>query len=466
MRRRLDSLLRIPPLTLLAWLVGLFPLWWLLGIDQIVWVPGLALCAACVVAQRESKLRWDALLKLWLLYLAVQLASAAFIVEPERYITFVRNLSTGVSAALLVFIFTNIQVQSSAVRRVLVALLFALAIGAALCIAIELAGLPYQALTWPENQRLPYTGRLFDTALGRLLPKWIRETSYGSLVAGHGLAEVSFFAGITFARIKSFFMFSTLYSAALAVAIPIAFAFWAGAQKYIKFALLAIYATLFVNFALTTARISFVGFAAGGIVCLLFNVRLPHVSRRVLLWGALALLMACASLLALAPKQLQTQLQGFLVLRGPGSLNNRTAIYLATFAGVAERPLLGWGTERDVYNLPFPAGSHSGYFGALYQHGIPGLALFIMICWTLWRRLAHAKPRGDPFLVALAALSLWSLVAFLVNSLTDNFELDASTFMIAWLIFCLGLATHEALSRNVFVPVYLRGHIPNGRSRR
>jgi len=92
----------------------------------------------------------------------------------------------------------------------------------------------------------------------------------------------------------------------------------------------------------------------------------------------------------------------------------------------------------------------------LYMHGIFGLALFVMIGWTLWRRLAHAKPRGDPFLAALAGLSLWSLVAFLVNSLTDNFELDASTFMFAWLLFCVGLAARDAVSKSAFVPVYLR----------
>src|SRR5690606_2353644 len=98
----------------------------------------------------------------------------------------------------------------------------------------------------------------------------------------------------------------------------------------------------------------------------------------------LALLLVAAlagtAYLALPTGFVADAIESTVYARGSGSATSRTTIYVATVAGLMERPFLGWGTERDITtvdNFALPAGSHSYYLGFAYKHGLLGLAVLL-----------------------------------------------------------------------------------------
>jgi O-antigen ligase len=131
-----------------------------------------------------------------------------------------------------------------------------------------------------------------------------------------------------------------------------------------------------------------------------------------------------------------------LFARGPGSFTDRSAVYVYTLQGALERPLLGWGTERDIPNFPYPAGSHSHYLGILYKQGFIGFLVFLATLFTLWKetsvpKLSRTATSVQRTLVKFLQFGRWTMVTALFNRASDVLDLDATTMMFLWTIFAL-----------------------------
>ena len=125
-----------------------------------------------------------------------------------------------------------------------------------------------------------------------------------------------------------------------------------------------------------------------------------------------------------------------LYSRGEGSANTRMKIYIQTFNSFLERPIFGWGTERDVKGLAYPLGSHSYYLGTLYKQGIVGFSLFISIVVLIWNKLKVKSNLDDNF-TRFLKYGQFLMLVYIMNSFTDVLDLDATTMLFLWLILSL-----------------------------
>lgn len=416
------------PVTDLGGLFLLLPVWWVLGAEQFIWLLGVGAILLKIIVRQRFRLRLIPIANWLLLFLLVHLISGLFIVENERYITFVRNFSTYLTAwALLVVVVNSVQ-NWQQIRFLL------MVVGVVLGIAGIVGLLGITKLWQPQ----------FTSLVGQFLPEWIRNSSYGGEIAYRQTVSSAWFAGINYYRVKSFFLYATLYASALAIGIPVIWFLFhratSGWQKGVSAGILLI---LLTNLLFTTGRIAILGFLLGGIYYLLFASRIRTPAKIGLLF-----ILACAAIsTAIMPDLLSTTIDNFLYARGEGSFTDRQFVYQQTLQGFWERPLFGWGTERRIPNSFYPTGSHSYYLGILYKQGLIGFLLFVTILFIIWRdsRPFYRQILPHHPLAQWLHYGRWSLIAALVNSTTDILDLDATTFVLWWLLISLLLVSRHIL---------------------
>lgn len=413
--------LATPPLHDLAWLIALLPVFWVLGIEQFAAPPLLAIAALKSLVARRG-VRVSATLLVLLATLGAYAISALFIEEPLRYATFGRSYLTHVSAFLIVLIVTNGVRSWRDLRPV------ALALVAFLAVAGALGLLGASGIVRPA----------FRAPVGLVLPSSLADTEYGRLLTVRRTGNDTWFLRRTVFRPSSFFLYANLFAVAIATALPLLLHAVRRSRSFARLAYVGVAAVLLANLVLTTSRATWVAFAAGGVVWL---VLARSGGRRALVLGVMLVAVAVAA--AFVPAgTVQAGVERFAYARGPGSTTERLAIYSATLAGFAERPIFGWGSERDADAADgprYPLGSHSTYLGALYKHGTVGLALLLGLWLALWwdtrRRPLHSAPQRD-----LLALGRWSIVVVVVVSAATSLDLDATLMIVVWTVFALLIA--------------------------
>jgi len=430
------------PITDVGLLVVLLPLWWALGIEQFVWPLGFGLIAIRVLLRNGTFIAVGPL-KWALAFIAVHAVSLLFIVENFRIITFGRNLGAYVAVLCLLFIITNCVEEWRQVRFLLGCLVAAVGVSALLGALGIVSGVPLR----------------FTSLMGHLMPHSVAATDYGGNIARRSTGHYAWFVltGDYF-RVTGLFMYATLYASALIVMLPVLFFLTTTTRRTVTKVGLGLLVLLFLlNLAGTTARVAGISFLVGSAYFLLF------ASERRLIYrtGAVAAVIG-AMLLGIATYEewrREAQIvEAVVFARGTGSYDHRTAVYRETLAGFTARPFFGWGTERDVRGLRYPAGSHSHYLGILYKQGLVGLLLFLGLWASLWRSTKPTlhQARDDPDLVEIGSFlryGRWILVAVLVNATTDVLDLDATTFAFMWVIFaCLIAARRLYDERTTLVP--------------
>ncbi len=416
------------PLRCVAWLFVLLPLWWALGLEQFVWPVGLLGIALFRYGAMGTLPKLVPVAR-WLgVFLVVHLISGFFIVENIRYITFARNISTYVSAFLLVVLITNEARSWEDVRGLVGALV--LTMFWAGCIgAIAALGI------WRPN---------FASAISWVTPDWILQTDYGETAAIRSVGDESWFFGIQFFRVNGLFLYSTMYAAALVVTIPVAAFAWSQARERIQRVLLGgVTLLLLLNLAGTTARMSIVGLLAGLTVYLSLYTRLRRPIAIALGGGVIVLVAATL----VAPDWVDETASSLIYARGPNTVNSRSLVYAQTIQDFQQRPVFGWGTQRHVAGLPYGAGSHSYYLGVLYKQGAVGLLVFLAVWWCVWRDTRPPptdSQAGDPS-IRFLQIGRWVIVAALINALTEVLDLDATTSALLWWVLALLLATRLSL---------------------
>jgi hypothetical protein len=399
-------------LTDLGLVILLLPIWWVLGLEQFV--PSIILGLSCIkLMLLKGSTKRSPLLGLLLLLIMTQVASALFVIETERYITFLRTLSTYLTAFFVAYIVTNGAADRQAVYRLLRLTLILLVLTSVLGILVTVG------VVRPQISSLA----------GSLLPESIQRTDYGGQIVNREMGNRTWLFGAWRYRISTFFLYSNMYAVVLAAYIPVAIAFAARASGMVRLLWGLCTLLLLSNLLLTSSRTSIAALLLSGVT---WWVITSGWLRRAVAISALTGAMVLLSLALPAGEAIDTAINA----RGSGSASARSYIYSQTLLGVLERPVLGWGTERDSItnaSFPYPIGSHSYYLGILYKHGIIGLVLLLSIYVFVWKRNSRSlRRKGSP---QLALFAQWSLLAIAAIGVLTSLDLDLTVMLLVWVLF-------------------------------
>jgi hypothetical protein len=437
-----------PPLIDLLMLIALLPLWWALGVDQLIWLAAAPYVALRLLIGQRGRVRLPMPLRWLALFIGVQFVSLFFIAEAERYITFVRTTGAYIAAWCVALVIVNTVDTARKVRLVIGVLVGTL-------IVVALLGLLGIVGVWRPQ---------FTAPIALLIPDSLENTDYGANLVVRKLGGESWFTLLgSYYRLAGTFFYPTTYAAALLMIIPLALlSFWT-ARSLLSWGLLGAALLLFaVNLLYTTGRLAMVGVVAGGAYFVLFASRWRTLSRMTavallaLVIGALLVWMWQEGEL---PGAIIEPLDELVFARGAGSVNDRGNIYAETLTSALERPLFGWGTERDLPTLgDFPAGSHSYYLGVLYKYGGVGLLIFACMGASIWHSTRPPRTRsatGDArSLVRLLWYGRWLLIGLVVNAVTEIFDLDTSVLMLTWTIIALLICARWIVERRSDSPAF------------
>ena len=407
-------------ITELYYLVLLFPMWWFLGMEQFLWFFAIGIIFIQFLIFNKLQFRTNTITLLLAFFLVAYGISFFSIVEKIRYITYFRNLSTYLTALMLLIITWNVidkwwQVEKL-LKAVIVVMLIASIVGI-LGFSFEIFRIQFKSLT------------------GYFLPNAISKTGYGSVIAVRNIGFYNWFMGIgNYFRISSFFLYSTMFSSTLAITLPIAlFLININKGRVKKF---YVFSAVMMGLALlfTTGRVAIMAFLIGYVIFRFLMIK--SFAKKIIIFG-IFFMMSSIFLLYLELTGFLYQIIDLLLYsRGQGSANSRIKIYTQTFSSFLERPIFGWGTERDVKGLAYPMGSHSYYLGTLYKQGIVGLSLFISIFILIWNKL-KVKTNLDNNFTRFFKYGQFLMLVYFINSFTDVLDLDATTMFFLWLILSL-----------------------------
>ena len=437
-RRWVIPFLETDPLYDVRWGLLLLPLWWALGIEQFVWPVLFGWAALKMLYIQRLQVRVNGPVRWFALFLAIIIISALFIVEPERWLTYFRNFGAFLAGFLALLIISNRAREWRDIERLLDATLL-------IVLLAGLMGILAATNLWRPN---------FLSLAGRVLPGSVLATSYGNVVAYRTLGQFGWFIGLgLYFRLNSFFLFSNHYSSVLVYAIPFLF-YKLERERGLRRLLVGLgVVMLLINLVYTTGRVAALSLLGGAILFLLF-----YTLRRRAIFVISALALALAMWLVVLSAFVEYGLVGgeggyvsqaaglveeFVFARGTGSYTSRFGVYEATVQGFLQRPLFGWGTERDVEGLDLPAGSHSEYFAALYRQGLLGLLALLGLLWSVWRTTRPvwswaARPPGT-----LLRYGRWFFIGAVVNSLLNDPNVDSTTYVLLWVFMGVLVATAQ-----------------------
>jgi O-antigen ligase len=421
------------PIRAVGLTLAALPLWWVLGLEQFIW-PVLFGCIATTVVLTRREWVWVGAARWMALFVVIHVISGLFIVESFRLITFSRNLGAYVAGLCLLIIVPSCARSWKDIRFLLLSLLWLL-----------LGSLIVGALGVFDVWRPAFT-----SAVGSLAPGNLAGSSYGSRIATRTTGDVGWFFGITYFRVTSMFMYATVYGTTLAVLTPFLLFLMIRIRSRIVLLLAAgLLLLLALNLVSTTARVAFLALVFSGIVFALVYSKRSGMTWLILTCGLIAVLPVAVGGGALPA--VGDTVSSVVLARGEGSYVSRMAVYQATLSGVMERPIFGWGTERDVPGLRFPAGSHSHYLGILYKQGIVGFLVFLALLASVWRDTRPVRAssiRGlDEGHSSLLRFGRWAFILIVINGATDVLDLDATTMVVIWTVIATLIATRRQLLR-------------------
>lgn len=413
----------------LYWLVIFFPLWWVLGVEQFFWFVSVGLVFIQFLIYSRFEFYINVISILLLMFLFIYGISFFSIQENMRYITYFRNLSTYITALMLLIISWNVVDKWNQIEKLLKGIVFVMLITSlvgVLAFSFEIFRVEFKSL------------------VGYFMPGTIAKTGYGSVIAIRNLGYYNWFLGIgTYFRPSSLFLYSTMFSSTLVIVLPIAMLLRSinrgVKRKYYSIVVLIMILALIA----TTGRVAVLSFL---IAYMLFKYMSIQDFTIRFLFVSLIIIASGIFLFCLEKSGILYQIIDLVLYsRGEGSVNARMKIYIQTFNSFLERPFFGWGTERDVKGLAYPLGSHSYYLGTLYKQGVIGFLLFVGIIIMIWNKLKISYKNDNNITKFLKYGQLVFLV-YIFNSFTDVLDLDATTMMFLWLILSLLIVSKRILA--------------------
>lgn len=404
---------------LIAGAFALLPLWWAIGVEQLVWAP-VGIAATIVVLASRRRIRMPAPLLMLAIALVPIVASSAMIESTERIVTYARSVVGYVTFGAIAFAVANAADRRSRSDR--------LAIGIGIAIACDTS---LGILAAVGVMRPTFSGPVMEA----LLPAGLAATDLGERFVVRSLGTPAWFSLFgEYFRLSGLFLFATMHAAALAIAFPFLVYLSRRAKGFERLAWTAILGVTLVNLALTTGRSAIAATLVGLAVFAARRLRSNLATAILLTTAALG---GVATWAALPPDVASGAVERVLAARG-SSTSDRLRIYDATLGELSRQPWIGFGTERDREDLPYPVGSHSFVLGFAYRHGVFALLLAIAAGISIWRSASRRANEGAAG--GLGAFVEWSVIAVLLISLTDVLELDATTFALAAVVAGFALA--------------------------
>lgn len=439
---------RAPIRTLGLWLL-LWPLWWILGIEQFVpTLVAVILLAQLVLSKQVAPSGRRTVLVAFALFMVAQLLSALGIGNLRRLLTFARAFATWAGAAAVLTIATTVPRGSEDVHRLIWILAGLVAVASAVAVAALLG-------FRPEGWVSPFA---------RLLPETLERGGFLEQIAERSLGGVGYFRPLgRYYRVSSLFLWPLGNATAMAASLPLVATLTRRGKAWHRAAAGLIVLLGLVNLTFTTGRAAIAGLLAGGIVAWAAYSRFRRI-----FWRLALVVLAIVVVLVLV--DVATPGGSFLIEGGStiltevvfardryedaGSAVVRSETWEVTIRDWTKRPILGWGTARDMPGLALPAGTHSTYLGILYKHGLVGLLAYLALLLALWRGTrpqGAAAAKAAPWAQDLLIAGRWSMIAVLIDGLTSTPASDTMALLIIWIGFgtvlaCRALAAPPALA--------------------
>ena len=416
----------------LFYLILMFPIWWFLGVEQFIWFFFVLLIFIQFCFLNKMKFYINSAILIFALFIVIYIISFFNIIESMRYITYFRNLSTYLTSFMILVIIWNIIDEWWQVEKLLKAIVIVMFLSSIIGV------LAFSTDFFRFN---------FKSLMGYIMPSFISETDYGSVIANRNLGFFNWFIIFgEYFRISSFFLYSTMFSATLAFTLPIVLYFRVTNQGFIKKFYTLIFCFMFLALLLTTGRVAIIAFLIGWILFKIISIKSIAIKGSIIL---ISIFIISTTIIILYYFGFIDPLINLMIYsRGEGSANARARIYIETFQGFFEKPIFGWGTERDMKGMTYPLGSHSYYLGTLYKQGILGLVLFLSLLFSIWKRINIKVKEYNKF-TWLLKYGQFVLFVYLINSFTDVLDLDATTMMFSWIIFSLLIVANRVYLNNI-----------------
>ncbi len=369
--------MRIPFLTTsfaddLYYYLLLWPVWWAMGIEQLLlpFFLGWEFVRSLVQQRAQFTLNRTAL---WALLLAVWSVVPIYALDTEYLDLFVKEIATMLSQFFILFLFWN-QVRTAREWWRISRAVELLALYVSLGSLIFLTGL------WQGE---------FVSGVGRLLPAGLAESSsFFESIAVRAFGGTDPGSGVLVARVSSFSLkFSGLSMISL---LLIPFTVWRIEANRGWWRLISVVTLigLFASLLYAESRVAYAAFLAG--LALYVTLRSGLMRGHNKAFSIAAGVVAVAALLVFVYIAYSTVVEAVQLVVfdwRPGSWFVRFRIYEETLRLLPEHWLAGWGTSIRIPNAPsnYSAGTHSSYLGMLFQHGVVGLGLYLLIWLSVWR---------------------------------------------------------------------------------
>ncbi|GIJ79685.1 O-Antigen ligase [Micromonospora phaseoli] len=401
----------------LAAMFGLVPLWWLAGGFYLGW-PLLGALLFTLLATR-GRVTLPPATRIWLLFLAIVVASATRLQSPVSLLTFALRLSFYLTALIVAVYVYTVARERPDQARVLVPLC---------AFWFGLVALGWLGVLVPRFE--------LTTPVEVLLPGGVADVPFVNDMVHLGTAEYSVRSLNPIYRPAAPYAYTNTYGSAYAMTLPCVVAYAMLCRRgLLRWALLVSLPLSLVPAFLTLNRAMFlslgVGLAVLGVRAVLRgNTRVAASIVAVLVLGAIVMLFIPI-----------TELIGNRV-RSSDTNSDRLSLYAEVLRRVGDSPWLGYGAPLDVdtVSADAPIGTQGQLWLVLFSHGVPALLCFL--AWFVAAALNCAR--------AISAAGQWLAVVPVVCLVQAPFygmanqNLAVAFFAVA---FATALTERERLTR-------------------
>ncbi|GIJ10218.1 hypothetical protein Van01_34320 [Micromonospora andamanensis] len=357
------------PLWPLAAMFGLVPLWWVAGGFYLGW-PLLGALLFTLLATR-GRVPLPPATGIWLLFLAIAVASASRLASPTSLPTFVLRLAfylTALVVAVYVYTVARERPDQAAVLVPLCAFWFGL------------VALGWLGVLMPRFE--------LTTPVEALLPSGVSGVPFISDMVHLNTAEYSARSLNPIYRPAAPYAYTNNYGSAYAMTLPCVVAYTMLRRRgLLRWAVLASLPVSLVPAFLTLNRAMFLSLGVGlGVLgvraALRGNTRVAaSIAGMVVLGGVASLFIPVAEMIGNRVESSDTN-------------TDRLSLYTEVLRRVGDSPWLGYGApmEVDTVSADAPIGTQGQLWMVLFSHGVPALLCFL--AWFVAAALICARGRS------------------------------------------------------------------------
>lgn len=415
--------------------LALWPVWWVLGIEQLIPPFFLAWETLRYLLQSKGRfcinapVRWAFLLALW------QLVPLTWIEQDQLHI-FLKQTATAWSQVLALFVLWNGLRSVKDWQRIIRGLEL-------LSSYVAFGGVIFVLGLW-RAEVLSFVGRMLPAPL-------IESSAFFSSIGVRTLGTMSVETGPVSQRVSSLALQFTGLSMVALLLIP--FITWRlyrvrGWSRFLRGIILI---ALLLCLIYAQSRIAYVAFVLQLGVFIIWICSRYQPRSRYFLLSLMGL--GFTILIAggyIASSDIARVIRSAFLNWRPGSWIVRFQIYRETIRLLPERPLAGWGLPIRIPGMPsvYSAGSHSGYLGMLFQHGVIGLTLYLGLWASIWRAVLRGLRGAElsPPFHSFWAMAAVSMFAFNIREIADTWWWDQLVTITIWTQWGLIVGAHRLAS--------------------